>query len=175
MLSPQRSEIGHLNRSPSVSPVSHNASVVMARKKSSTSSKSHSERPATPVPPPREVGDRAAPKTGKVSNSLAREEKKKSTRKRKTESFKLYIFKVLKQVHPKMGISGKAMVIMDSLVIDLFERIAREASRLACMVKKSTLSSREIQTAVRLILPGELGKHAVVEGTKAVTKYTMSA
>jgi hypothetical protein len=33
-------------------------------------------------------------------------------------------------------------------------------------------TSREIQTAVRLLLPGELAKHAVSEGTKAVTKYT---
>jgi histone H2A len=36
-----------------------------------------------------------------------------------------------------------------------------------------TLSSREIQTAVRLLLPGDLAKHAVSEGTKAVTKYAM--
>merc|ERR1719378_1545865 len=33
------------------------------------------------------------------------------------------------------------------------------------------ITSRDIQTAVRLILPGELAKHAVSEGTKAVTKY----
>jgi histone H2B len=37
---------------------------------------------------------------------------------------------------------------------------------------KATISSREIQTAVRLVLPGELAKHAVSEGTKAVTKFT---
>lgn len=37
-----------------------------------------------------------------------------------------------------------------------------------------TLSSHEIQTAVRLILPGELAKHAVSEGTKAVTKFVWS-
>jgi len=35
-----------------------------------------------------------------------------------------------------------------------------------------TVTSREIQTSVRLILPGELAKHAVSEGTKAVTKFT---
>lgn len=29
-------------------------------------------------------------------------------------------------------------------------------------------------TSVRLILPGELAKHAVSEGTKAVTKYSSS-
>lgn len=49
------------------------------------------------------------------------------------------------------------------------ERIASEASRLAQYNKRSTISSREIQTAVRLLLPGELAKHAVSEGTKAVT------
>ncbi|KAF5916164.1 hypothetical protein HPG69_010523, partial [Diceros bicornis minor] len=40
--------------------------------------------------------------------------------------------------------------------------------------QRSTITSREIQTAVRLLLPGELAKHAVSEGTKAVTKYTSS-
>jgi len=35
---------------------------------------------------------------------------------------------------------------------------------LATYTKKSTISSREIQTAVRLILPGELAKHAISEG-----------
>ena len=66
------------------------------------------------------------------------------------------------------------MSIMNSFVNDLFERIANEASRLAHYNKRSTISSREIQTAVRLLLPGELAKHAVSEGTKAVTKYTSS-
>lgn len=56
----------------------------------------------------------------------------------------------------------------------LQERIAGEAGRLCRYNKKSTLSSREVQTSVRLILPGELAKHAVSEGTKAVTKYTSS-
>ncbi|XP_020625954.1 late histone H2B.L4-like [Orbicella faveolata] len=90
------------------------------------------------------------------------------------ESYAIYIYKVLKQVHPDTGISSKAMGIMNSFVNDIFERIATEASRLAHYNKKSTISSREIQTAIRLLLPGELAKHAVSEGTKAVTKYTSS-
>ncbi|XP_039951426.1 histone H3-like centromeric protein CSE4 [Bactrocera tryoni] len=67
-----------------------------------------------------------------------------------------------------------SMSIMNSFVNDIFERIAAEASRLAHYNKRSTITSREIQTAVRLLLPGELAKHAVSEGTKAVTKYTSS-
>lgn len=84
------------------------------------------------------------------------------------------------------------MSILNSFVNDIFERVATEASKLAAYNKKSTISSREIQTSyvgsllrpksasidtfnsVRLILPGELAKHAVSEGTKAVTKYSSS-
>ena len=64
---------------------------------------------------------------------------------------------------------------MNSFINDIFERIAVEASRLARYNKKATLSSREIQTSVRLTLPGKLAKHAVSEETKAVTKFTSSA
>ena len=77
-------------------------------------------------------------------------------------------------MHPDTGISSKAMNIMNSMVSDMFDRVATEASKLAKYNKKATISSREIQTAVRLLLPGELAKHAVSEGTKAVTKYTSS-
>ena len=95
-------------------------------------------------------------------------------RKKPKQSYAIYIYKVLKQVHPDTGVSSKAMSIMNSFVNDLFERIAAEASRLAHYNKRLTITSREIQTAVRLLLPGELAKHAVSEGTKAVTKYTSS-
>ncbi|KAJ8347611.1 hypothetical protein SKAU_G00262000 [Synaphobranchus kaupii] len=50
-----------------------------------------------------------------------------------------------------------------------FERIAGEASRLAHYNKRSTITSREIQTAVRLLLPGELAKHAVSEVNSDIT------
>ena len=92
--------------------------------------------------------------------------------KKGTESYKLYIFKVLKQVHPDTGISSKSMAILNSFIADQFEKIAAAAAQLSRVNKKPTLTSREIQTAVRLVLPGELAKHAVSEGTKAVTKFT---
>ena len=76
------------------------------------------------------------------------------------------------QVHPDTGISSKAMSILNSFINDIFEKIATETAQLARYNKKPTVTSREIQTSVRLILPGELAKHAVSEGTKAVTKFT---
>ncbi|EYU36125.1 hypothetical protein ABFS83_14G238900 [Erythranthe nasuta] len=101
-------------------------------------------------------------------------EKKKKRTKKSVETYKIYIFKVLKQVHPDIGVSSKAMGIMNSFINDIFEKLAGESSRLARINKKPTITSREIQTAVRLVLPGELAKHAVSEGTKAVTKFTSS-
>ena len=87
----------------------------------------------------------------------------------------MYTYRVLKQVHPETGISKRSMSIMNSFVCDVFEQILREASSLVKYNKKNTLSSKEIQSAVRLILPGELAKHAVSEGTKAVAKYANNA
>ncbi|KAE9385307.1 histone-fold-containing protein [Gymnopus androsaceus JB14] len=98
-----------------------------------------------------------------------------ATRRPERETYSSYIYKVLRQVHPDTGISNKAMAILNSFVNDIFERIATEASKLATYSKKSTISSREIQTSVRLILPGELAKHAISEGTKSVTKFSAGA
>ena len=64
---------------------------------------------------------------------------------------------------------------MNSFINDIFEKIATESAKLSRYNKKPTVTSREIQTAVRLVLPGELAKHAVSEGTKAVTKFTSSS
>ena len=96
----------------------------------------------------------------------------KTHHKKRAETFSVYIYRVLKQVHPETGISKKSMSIMNSFINDIFEKVASESSRLVRYNKKHTLSSREVQTAVRLLLPGELAKHAVSEGTKAVTKYS---
>ncbi|KAK7341718.1 hypothetical protein VNO80_24655 [Phaseolus coccineus] len=126
------------------------------------------------------VGDKApAEKKPKAGKKLPKEggaggDKKKKRNKKNVETYKIYIFKVLKQVHPDIGISSKAMGIMNSFINDIFEKLAQESSRLARYNKKPTITSREIQTAVRLVLPGELAKHAVSEGTKAVTKFTSS-
>lgn len=98
-----------------------------------------------------------------------------NNRRRNYNSYGTFIYKVLKQVHHDTGISKRAMDIMDSFVNDIFERLAVEAGRLARSNKRQTITSREIQTAVRLVLPGELAKHAVSEGTKAVTKFTASS
>jgi len=115
------------------------------------------------------------PKKAPVVKKAVKDGEKIHRKKKRQESYSTYIYKVLKQVHPDTGISNRAMSIMNSFINDIFERIAQEASRLARYNNRNTITSREIQTAVRLLLPGELAKHAVSEGTKAVTKYTATS
>jgi len=93
-------------------------------------------------------------------------------KKRRRETWSVYVYRVLKQIHPNMGISRKAMNIMNSACNDWLDKICLEGARLARYNKKRTLGSREVQSAVQLLLPGELAKHAISEGSKAVNKFS---
>ncbi|KAK8803378.1 hypothetical protein WA158_001072 [Blastocystis sp. Blastoise] len=111
------------------------------------------------------------PAAKKVAEKKTDVEGKKKRRVARAETYDIYIYKVLRQVNAERGISKRAMNVMNSFVDDIFERIIREAGNLTRINKKGTLGTREIQTAVHLVLPGELAKHAMSEGTKAVTKF----
>lgn len=115
----------------------------------------------------RKVADKR--NSGKIHKTVVVDRKKS---KKRAETFALYIYRVLKQVHPDVGISKRSMSVMNSFINDIFEKISLESTKLLRYSKKHTLTSKEVQTAIKLLLPGELAKHAVSEGTKAVTKFT---
>ena len=90
----------------------------------------------------------------------------------KSANFATYIYRVLKQVHPDQGMSGDGLSEMNNLVRIVLQRVVQAVNRvMVTSASRKTVSSREIQSAVRLSVPGELSKHSVSEGTKAVTKY----
>ncbi|XP_045457704.1 late histone H2B.L4-like [Melitaea cinxia] len=98
--------------------------------------------------------------------------KTKKMKKKNYQSFSIYIFKLLRSVTKEsFGISRHSMLIMNNFVNDMLEKIASEAGKLASHSKKTTLGSREMQSAIRLVLPGELAKHANIEAMKAITMY----
>lgn len=107
----------------------------------------------------------------KASDDGAKTQKQKPRLHRSSHSFAIYIHRVLKSIHQDLWLSVRTVTILDSFVKDIFERIAEEASRLVRDSRKATLTHREIQTAVRLLLPGLLGKHAVSRGNKALSRY----
>ena len=89
----------------------------------------------------------------------------KKRRKKRKESYNIYTYNALKQVLPDVAGPRKAMSIMSGN--NIFERIVSEASRLAKQNKRSKISSR-------LLVPAELAKDAVSEGTnKSKYIYTL--
>ncbi|XP_022348347.1 late histone H2B.L4-like [Enhydra lutris kenyoni] len=116
--------------------------------------------------------DPKGPKQNSPRGQCRRRHRRRHRRRRSHNSFATYFPRVLKQVHEGLSLSNKAVSVLDSFVKDIFERVADEASRLASSTQRTTITSREIQTAVRLLMPGEIGKHAVSEATKAILRYT---
>ncbi|CAE7188159.1 HTB2 [Symbiodinium pilosum] len=100
--------------------------------------------------------------------------KKKVKSKAKTINWGFYIMKVLRQVHPTLRISKQAMTVMISCVEDTFDRISMQANRLCRRSGSHNINTRDIQSAVRLVFPGELSRHAVSEGCKAVINHKNS-
>ena len=101
-----------------------------------------------------------------------KKEKNPKLPKKKGLRLDAYIYKVLKEVHPEFQISKQAMSIMDSMISDIYERLAFEASKLMVYNKKVTLQARDIKIATRLVLPkGELVKHALTEGMVAIQRF----
>ena len=73
---------------------------------------------------------KAKKKISKEGNSDLKKKKKKKVKK-SIETYKIYLFKVLKQVHPNIGILSKAMGIMNSFINDIFEKLKQESLQLA--------------------------------------------
>lgn len=78
-------------------------------------------------------------------------------------------------VHPDTGMSGDGLSEINNLIRISLRKFVEAINLLMQNSKgRKTISAREVQSAVRLVLPGELAKHAVTEGTKAVTRYNSS-
>lgn len=90
------------------------------------------------------------------------------------DNFAAHFPRVLKLVHEGLSLSREAVDIIDSFIHDILERIATKAGHLARYTKRATITSCEMQTTIRLMLPWEMGKHAVSRGSKAVLRYTRS-
>ena len=90
-------------------------------------------------------------------------------------AFSTYIYRIMKQNFPEMSTSKKTMLILNSFIYDLFEKICNQAAELTRKAGKSTLSSLEIQSAVKLIMPAGLAKAMINNGTVAKAKYSAEA
>ncbi|TPX30844.1 hypothetical protein SmJEL517_g05681 [Synchytrium microbalum] len=108
------------------------------------------------------------PKQTKAARQMRHLGKKSA---REKDRFSLYIYRVLKQVAPDLGISRQGMSVADDLIHDVFERLAHEAAVLLKKDKVKTLAPKDIKAATELLLSGELRRHAAAEANKAMSKF----
>ena len=113
-----------------------------------------------PTPMPQNSPSFERQKNNEIPNRLMELQVKTKANKGKKkivrESYKFYIFKVLKQVHADVGISSKEILIMDNLINDMFDRLSSEACKLARYARKNMVTSREVKAAAGFMIPSEL-------------------
>lgn len=90
---------------------------------------------------------------------------------RSDNSFQTYIFRVVKEVKPELSITKNAMSQLNQIMIHLFELTMEEARNLLVYNKKTTLTSKEIQSAIKMIFPGELQKLGLQYGQQSLLKF----
>lgn len=107
---------------------------------------------------------------GKVSDAVAKKKKLAGRRLRDDNSFATYIFRVMKDQKPEMGISKKSIRVLNHMMIRLFEKIMEESRQLLNYNKKATLTAREIEASIKMLYPGELRNLAIQYGRKTLEK-----
>ena len=135
----------------------------MARGKSATTDKKEKK----------EKKEKPAVKSGLKTAAVGDKKKKrvsKTSLKNSTLSLKTYIRKVLRQVHPDIGISSSGMEALNGMLNDVFERILDEAKVCKGFGHRGTMQPKDIISAATLLFDAELGKHARAEATKALAK-----
>ena len=89
-------------------------------------------------------------------------------------NFRTYIRSVLKDQDAETGMTGSSLTAMNDLVNILAVRIVSTALSLQNHTDRTRLQSRDFLTAIHLVLPPELAKHAYAEVQKATRKYKQS-
>ncbi|XP_058515128.1 late histone H2B.L4-like [Ochotona princeps] len=134
--------------------------------------------PGSPSPPAE--GPLVCQDPEKASSPPGKQRKPRLRRRRlrlgtsRQPTFATYFPKVLKEIHAGLSLSKEAKAVMDCFVRDLFERIADEAASLVRNKRGSTLTYRDIQSGIRLVLPTQLYKYADSQGNKALIKFISS-
>lgn len=105
------------------------------------------------------------------------EKKKKNQEKEKKWSkmikFKKYIYRVLKQVHPDIAISSKAVKIINTIITNIMVKIIHQSSKYINLRrgKSKMLTVREIPAAVMEVFPPQMAPQQLTK-LKPLTKST---
>lgn len=93
-------------------------------------------------------------------------------RRRDYDRFRLYIGEVVKQVHEgHVGLTSSGFGVVEGFLVYVATRYGAVITELLSLSGHDTITALDVQVATRLILPGDVGKHAISLGSRAVTSY----
>jgi len=96
--------------------------------------------------------------------------KKKKIKREEDRSYNRYIIKVFKTIHPGMQLDKKTTDVINTCCYHILEQVCEEAAKCVGRVNKKTMSSSDLQYAIKFLFPTELAKHAEMEGIMAVAR-----
>lgn len=111
-----------------------------------------------------------APDVKKHGKAKAKGKAKKSKKREEDRKYHRFITKVFKTIHPDMQIHPDTVNVINTCIYDILGEVCDEASRMVSRTNKKTLSSTDLQFAIKTLFPAELAKHAEMEGIMAVAR-----
>lgn len=111
--------------------------------------------------------------TDQIAKTSHTEETEKNFRRKKTRFFEIYISKVLKSITSSHGITANAKQQLNSVICSLARFLADRAVQLTLMAHKKTMSTKEVENAVRIFFYGNLRDNSVKHGRDAVDKFSV--
>ncbi|GBN95428.1 hypothetical protein AVEN_183087-1 [Araneus ventricosus] len=100
------------------------------------------------------------------SNPVQRVRRKKQ--RREELSFKPYILRMKKIVSPDIKLSSIALEGLDNLLSNVYQMYCSEFQLLSSHTKIKTLSDKDVESATKLCMPGNLKNKAVNNGRRCV-------
>lgn len=92
-------------------------------------------------------------------------------KRKKTRFFEIYISKVLKNISTN-GITSNARQQLNGALCIIARKIASTSLYFTQMVKKRTLSEKEVGNAIRILFSGVLSENSIKEGNKAIENFS---
>lgn len=85
-----------------------------------------------------------------------------------------YLKPILNRIHPELSLDSNAKGDLNILLHTFMQRILTVAQALMRKSKKCTIMVNDISSACKVVIPGELAKHALEAGNKAVETFDKS-
>ena len=98
----------------------------------------------------------------------------KNCKKKKSHMFEIYISKVLKQISTTNGITNNAKQQLNSAICHILKYISSLILKLTISGKKKTITLKEVENSLKIVLSGELLNCALEEGNKSCLNISSS-